>query len=63
MFMHDWCSLYLVYKQLQHKCGDAAVDPDEEVDGGQNNVGRAWNGEHKGCWVHQRGDGPPTRND
>ena len=53
--------MYLINKQLQDEGGDAAVDPDEEVDGGQDHVGRAGDGEHKGCWVHQRGDGPPGK--
>jgi len=57
----DQWSVYLVNKQLQHEGGDAAVDPDEEVDGGQHHVGRARDGEHEGCWVHQRGDGPSER--
>lgn len=57
----DWCRLYLVNKQLQDEGGDAAVDSDEEVDGGQNDVGCAGDSEHKGCWVHQRGDGPPEK--
>lgn len=51
---------YLIYKQLQNKRGHAAVDSDEEVDGGENNIGGAGNAEYKGCRVHQRGDGPPT---
>lgn len=52
---------YLVNKQLQDKCGNAAVDADEEVDRGQNDISCAGNAEHKGCWVHQRGDGPPKK--
>lgn len=51
-----FCNVYLINKQFQNKGGDAAVDPDEEVDGGQNDVGCAGDGEHKGSWVHQRSD-------
>lgn len=51
--------LHLIYKQLQDEGGDAPVDADKEVDGSQNNISRAWNGENKGCWVHQRSDRPP----
>lgn len=50
---------YVIYKQLQNKGGHAAVDADEEVDGGENHVSCARNGEHKGCWVHQRSYRPP----
>lgn len=57
------CALYLVNKQLQDEGGDAAVDSDEEVDGGEDYIGCAWDAEQKGRWVHQRGDGPPERDD
>ena len=50
---------YLVHKQLQDEGGHAAVDADEEVDGGQHHVGRAGHREEEGGRVHQRGDGPP----
>lgn len=53
--------MYLVYKQLQDEGGDAAVDSNEEVDGSQNHISCTWDGEQKGCWVHERGDGPPTK--
>ncbi|TNN64374.1 hypothetical protein EYF80_025415 [Liparis tanakae] len=44
--------------QLQYECGDAAVDPDQYVDAGENHVGRAGDLEEERGWVHQRGDGP-----
>ena len=50
---------HVVPKQLHDEGGDAAVDADEDVDAGENHVGRAGNGEEEGGWVHQRGDGPP----
>lgn len=53
--------LYLVYKQLQDEGGDAAVDSNEEVDGGQNDISCARDSEQKGGWVHERGDGPPKK--
>lgn len=53
--------MYLVNKQLQDEGGDAAVDSNEKIDGGQNDVGCAGDFEHKGRWVHQRGDGPPEK--
>lgn len=53
--------LYLINKQLQDEGGNAAVDSNEEIDGGQNNIGCAGDSEQKGCWVHQRGDGPPEK--
>lgn len=58
-----FCIFYLINKQFQDKGGDAAVDPDEEVDGGQKDVGRAGDGEHKGSWVHQGSDWPPEKSD
>lgn len=57
------CHFYLVNNQLQDEGGNAAVDTDEEVDGGQNDISRAGDGEHKRCWIHQRGDGPPEKSD
>lgn len=55
--------MYLVYEQLQDERGDASIDTDEEVDGGQKHVGRAGDGEQKGRWVHQRDDRPPETDD
>lgn len=65
---HRWSSnwtsrlrkIYLIYKQLQDEGGNAAVDSNEEVDGGQKYISCAWDSEHKGCWVHKRGYGPPV---
>jgi len=50
--------IYIASKQLQYKCGDAAVDPDQYVNAGENHVGRAGDLEAERGWVHQRGDGP-----
>lgn len=58
--MH-WCSMYLIYKQLQDEGCDAAIDSNEQVDGSQKHIRCARDSEHKGCWVHKRGDGPPKK--
>lgn len=52
--------MYLVHKQLQDECGDAAVDPDEEINGGEEDVGRARDSEQERGGVHERSDGPPA---
>ncbi len=56
-----WDCIYIASKQLQHECRDAAVDSDQNVDAGQNHVGRAGNLEEERGWVHQRGDGPSRK--
>ena len=50
---------HVVPKQLHDEGGDAAVDADEDVDAGEDHVGRAGDGEEERRRVHQRGDGPP----
>lgn len=53
------CFLYLIYKQLQYEGGDAPINTNKEVDGGQNHISCARYGENKRRWVHQRSYGPP----
>lgn len=48
----------LINKELQDECGNAAVDADEEIDGGEDHVSSAGNWEDEGCRVHQWSDGP-----
>lgn len=55
--------MYLIDEELQDEGGDAAINSNEEVYGSQNHVSCARNSEHKGCWIHQRGDGPSGRKD
>ena len=50
---------YIVCKELQYESGHTAIDADEEVHTGEDHIGGAGDLEHKGCWVHERGDGPP----
>ena len=50
---------HVVPKQLHDEGGDATVDADEDVDAGENHVGRAGDGEEEGGRVHERRDGPP----
>lgn len=54
-----FCRTHIVGKELQHKSGHAAIDPDEEVHAGEDHVGCAGDLEHKGGWVHERCDRPP----
>ena len=49
---------YIASKQLQYKCGDAAIDSYQYVHAGQNHVGRAGDLKEERGRVHQRGDGP-----
>lgn len=49
---------HIVAKQLHDEGGDAPVDADEDVDAGEDHVGRAGDLEEEGGRVHQRGDGP-----
>lgn len=53
--------IYIATKELQYKCGHAAIYSYQYVDAGQNYVGRA--GYLKEEWgrVHQRRDGPPGK--
>lgn len=41
MFIHDLTLTDLINEELQDECGDAAVDADEEVDGGEDHVSSA----------------------
>lgn len=52
---------HVVSKQLHDKGGDAAVDADQDVDTGEDDVGGAWDLEEEGGRVHQRSDGPPEK--
>lgn len=54
------CATYIVVKELHNKGGHAAVDTNEEVDAGQDHVGRAGHAEDEGGGVHHRDDGPPA---
>ena len=49
---------YVVSKELHDKGGDAAVDADEDVDGGEHHVGRAGDLKEEGSRVHQGSDRP-----
>lgn len=53
--------IYIASKQLQYKCGDAAVDSYQYVNAGQNHVGRAGDLKEERGGVHQRGDGPSAK--
>lgn len=50
---------YIVGEELQDKCGHTSIDANEEIHTGQHNICRARDFEHKGGWIHKRGDGPP----
>lgn len=52
---------HMVSKQLHDKGGDAAVDADQDVDTGEDDVRGAWDLEEEGGRVHQRSDGPPEK--
>lgn len=54
--IHDFH--YFINKELEDEGGYAAIDADEEVDGGEHHIGCAGHREHKGGGVHQRSDGP-----
>lgn len=49
---------YVVIQDLHDEGRHAAVDADEEVDAGEDHVGRAGHIEDEGGWVHERSDGP-----
>lgn len=49
---------YVVVQDLHDEGRHAAVDADEEVDAGEDHVGRAWHAEEEGGRVHERSDGP-----
>lgn len=49
---------HLIDKQLQDEGGDTAIDANEEVDGGEDHVGSAGDGEDEGGWVHEWSDRP-----
>lgn len=55
----SFCRTHVVGKELQHKSGHTAVDPDEEVHAGEDHVGCAGDLEHERGWVHERCDRPP----
>lgn len=48
----------VVSEELHDEGGDAPVDADEDVDAGEDDVGRAGDGEEEGGRVHERRDGP-----
>lgn len=50
----------MIPEELHDEGGDAAVDPDEDVDAGEDHVGRAGDTEEERRRVHQRRDGPPA---
>lgn len=52
---------YIATKQLQNKSGHTAVDPNQYVDAGKDNVRSAGDLEQEGSWVHQRCDRPSKR--
>lgn len=52
---------YIVSEELQDKGGHTPIDANEEIHTGQHNVGCAGDFEHKGSWIHERGDGPPGK--
>lgn len=45
---------YIATKKLQDEGGHAAVDSNEDVDAGEDHVGRAGDLKEERCWVHQR---------
>lgn len=49
---------HVVSKQLHDEGGDAAVDADEDVDAGEDDVRRAGDLKEEGGRVHQRSDRP-----
>lgn len=53
------CCTHVAAEELEDKGGDAAVDADEDVDGGEHHVGRAGDLKEEGRRVHQGRDGPP----
>lgn len=52
---------YIASKQLENKCGHAAVDSYQYVDASKNHVGCAGYFKEKWSWVHQRGDWPSEK--
>lgn len=54
---------HLIYEQLQDKGGYAAVDADEEVDWGEDNISSAGDTEQEGGWIHERSDRPAEMED
>ncbi len=50
---------HVVSEQLHDEGGDAAIDADEDVDAGEDDVGRAGDLKEEGGGVHQRSDRPP----
>lgn len=54
---------HVVTKQLHDEGGDAAVDANQDVDAGEDHVGRAGDLEEEGGRVHQGGDGPAANTD
>ena len=57
--MQPMCGVpYVVSEEFHDEGGDAAVDADEDVDGGQHHVGRAGDLKEEGCRVHQGSDRP-----
>lgn len=54
--IHDYH--YFINKELEHEGGYAAIDADEEVDGGEHHIGCAGHRKHEGGRVHQGSDRP-----
>lgn len=54
---------HIISKQLHDKGGDAAIDPDEDVDAGENYICCAGDLKEEGSWVHERRDGPARDKD
>lgn len=54
-------STYITAKQLQDEGGDAPVDPNEDVDTGEDHIGCAGDLEEEWGWVHQGCDGPSVK--
>lgn len=52
---------YVTTKKLQDEGGHAAVDSDQDVDAGQDHVGRAGDFKEERCWIHQRSYGPAVQ--
>ena len=61
MFLRLPVKTNIVSKQLHDEGRDAAVDADEDVDAGEDDVRRARDGEEEGGGVHERRDWPAAK--
>lgn len=52
---------YIATEKLQDEGGHTAIDSNEDVDAGQDDVGCARDLKEERCWIHQRSYGPAAQ--